>query len=176
MFKAVFSVWNKVPLDVPHDIIEELLSSYTQNKTLKLGLQILDIIIVHGFLPTDHDYKPRFKECLVNILRLEEKREVNRSCAALCGSMLARESDTAFETAVYDSLQNWCSRRKNDVFVDLLYEVSIRHRPILSKFAITNLSLLGSLYGTLKVIKILSIFCSFDCLTFKLNAFYRLDY
>ena len=151
MLKAIFCVWDKISLNIPYEIVEELLSS--DKKKAKLGLQILDVIVVHGFLPKNHEHNSRLKQRLANILNLDEKRDLTRSCAALCGSILSRETDKDFEKLVCDALQMWHNKHKDDVFVDLLYDVAVRYRPVLSKFAGLNLSLLRSLYGSLKVIK-----------------------
>lgn len=151
MVRAIFSVWNKIPLNIPYELVEELLSPDTSKK--KLGLLILDAIIVNGFLPKNPEFNSRFKQHLVKWLTLDEKRDLTRSCAALCGSILIRESDPEFEKLVCDALQMWYNRKKIDVFVDLLYEVAIRHTAVLTTFATTNLSLLTGLYGGLKVIE-----------------------
>lgn len=151
MLKAIFCVWNKISLNIPYEIIEELMSS--DKKKAKLGVQILDVVVVRGFLPNHHERNSRFKQLLADFLNLDEKRDLTRSCAALCGSILFRETDKDFEKLVCDTLLIWHNKNKHDVFIDLLYEVAIRYRAVLSKFAGINLSLLGSLYGSLKVMK-----------------------
>lgn len=149
MLAAIFCVWDKISLSIPYEIVEELLSS--DKKKAKLGLQILDVIVVHGFFPKNHEQNSRFKQRLANVLKLDEKRDLSRSCAALCGSILSRETDKDFEKLVCEALQMWHNKNKDDVFVDLLFEVAIRYRPVLSQFAGINLSLFGSIYGTLRV-------------------------
>lgn len=151
MVRAIFLVWNKISLNIPYELVEELLSPDKSKR--KLGLLILDAIVVHDFLPKNHEFNSRFKEQLVKWLTLDEKRDLTRSCAALCGSILIRETDHEFEKLVCDALQMWYNRKKVDVFVDLLYEVAIRHPAVLSTFASSNLSLLTGLYRGLKVIK-----------------------
>uniref|UniRef100_A0A0P6IJU2 non-specific serine/threonine protein kinase n=1 Tax=Daphnia magna TaxID=35525 RepID=A0A0P6IJU2_9CRUS len=148
MVRAIFLVWNKISLNIPYELVEELLSPDKSKR--KLGLLILDAIVVHDFLPKNHEFNSRFKEQLVKWLTLDEKRDLTRSCAALCGSILIRETDHEFEKLVCDALQMWYNRKKVDVFVDLLYEVAIRHPAVLSTFASSNLSLLTGLYGGLK--------------------------
>ncbi|KAI9558578.1 hypothetical protein GHT06_015366 [Daphnia sinensis] len=148
MLRAIFSVWNKIPLNIPYELVEELLSPDKSKR--KLGLLILDAIIVHDFLPKNHEFNSRFKQQLVKWLTLDEKRDLTRSCAALCGSILIRETDHEFEKLVCDALQMWYTKKKVDVFVDLLYEVAIRHPAVLATFASANLSLLAGLYGGLK--------------------------
>ena len=152
MLKAIFCVWEKISLNIPYEIVEETLLSSGQKKA-KLGLLILDVIVVHGFFPNNHERNPHFKQLLANFLKLEEKRDFTRSCAALCGSILFRETDKDFEKLVCDALQSWHHKKKDDVFIYLLHDVGIRYRGVLSKFAGINLSLLGSLHGGLKVMK-----------------------
>lgn len=150
MIKTVLGVWEKIPMKIPHEMLDEILSS-SQNKDLTRGLQILDSIIFHGFLPISHEYRPRFKQTLIDLLNRNEKRSVTRLCAALCGSVLLRVPDKEFEKKVYDTLQKSANQRQSDVFVVHLYEVANRYPGILSKFASTNLSFLGGLYGGLRV-------------------------
>ena len=156
MIKAFFAVWYNISLDIPYEIVEGLLFSDKKKSTL-LGLQILDVIAMHGFLPKNLEQKSHFKQRLANILVLDECRALTRSCAALCGSILFRETDDDFEKLICDKIQMWHNKNKDDVFIDLLYEVTVtsRYRAVLSKFATINLSLLGSVYGTLKVTKTL---------------------
>lgn len=151
MVKTVLGMWEKIPMDIPHSLIDEILSS-KQNKDLIRGLQVLDAIIFHGFLPVGHEYRPRFKQRVLDLLNRNEKRSVTRLCGALCGSVLLREPDKEFEKRVSDTLQRWAQQRQSDVFVDVLYEVASRYPGILSKLASTNLSFLEGLYGSLKVI------------------------
>lgn len=150
MVKTVLGVWEKIPMDIPYGVIDEILSS-RQNKDLTRGLQVLDAITFHGFLPVDHEYRPLFKQRLIDLLNKNEKRSVTRLCGALCGSFLLRESDKEFEKRVSDILQKWVDQRQSDVFVDVLYEVATRYPGILSKLASANLSFLEGVYGSLKV-------------------------
>ena len=150
MLKAVLTVWKNIKMEMPCDILEELLTSKESKKQI-LGLQIWDAIILHKFLPTNQEFRLRFKKRLVDLLAVEDKRKMTRICASISGSMLSRETDVEFEKMVCGALQKWHNKKKVDVFVDLLFEVSIRHSSVLSKFANINLSLLGTIYGTLKV-------------------------
>ena len=153
MFKAVFRVWTPIKLDVPFQAVEELLTS-NERKKLLLGLFVLDIAVNHGFFPTSHEYLPRLKRCLIDLLTIDNKRDVSRSSASLCGSILERQSDSEFEKSVCAALQKWLNQQQPEVFVDLLHDMSIRYHPIVATFATVNLSLLESLYGTPKVITV----------------------
>lgn len=150
MLKSILGVWTNLPLEISPSVIEELMSS-TENKKLVVGLQILDIVAFHGFLPVGHEFRQRFKQRLIHILSATEKRMVSRTCAALCGSVLKSESDKQFEEHINEILQKLVNKQQSDVFVDLLHEISTRYANVLSKFAIANLSFLESVFGNLKV-------------------------
>ncbi len=176
MLKAVLIVWKNIPLEIPYEVIEEFLTAI-KSETQILGLQIWDAIILHGFLPTNQEFRLRFKQLLVDLLTIEDKRKVTRLCASLCGSLLLREADLDFEKRVCGALQKWYQKKKVDVFVDLLFEVSRRQPTVLVKFANINLSLLGTVYGTLKVISmesfLMRVLSLIKILIFSLDPMFR---
>jgi len=157
MFKATVSTWDKMSLNIQHGIVEEMLLS-TENRK-KLGLRILDVLIVHEFFYNDPEYEERsvrLKHQMITFLKQEDKRELTRLTASLCGLILTKDAqkdrkDAAFEDEICAILGNLHSKNRIDVFIDILYNITYRYQPLLASFASSNLSLLSSLYGTLKV-------------------------
>ena len=159
MLKATASTWENTPLNIQHGIVEDMLLLSEKHK--KLGLQMLDVLVMHEFFYSDPDYEQlssRLKHRLITFLKQEDKRELTRLTASLCGLILAKDAqkdrkDAAFEDGVSALLSDLHYKNKFDVFVDILYNITYRYQPLLARFASSNLSLLNSLYGTLKVKK-----------------------
>lgn len=152
MLKAVFRIWNQIKFEIPFGMVESLLA--TNNKAqMKLGLFVLEVIVIYGFFPKNgEEYNSRLKRCLVDLLTIEEKREITKTSAALCGSILSREADSEFEKSICVALKKWHTQQKPDDFVDLLYPLTINYQPIVASLATINLSLLADVFGNLKVI------------------------
>lgn len=157
MLKATLSTWEKMPLNIQHSIVEEMLLS--TEKQQKLGLQILDVLVVHDFFYRDPEYEERsgrLKQRMITFLKQGDKRELIRLTAALCGSILAKDApkdhkDAAFEDEISALLSDFHSKNRMDIFVDILHNVTYRYQPLLGGFASSNLSLVHRLHGTLKV-------------------------
>ena len=153
MLKAVLFMWEKLPLEIPYDKVVELLAS-KQTGTTQHGLQVLDPIIQHGFFMQSPEAAGRIQQRLVALVGQPEGRQVARSSATLCAAILARQENNnmvEFERQVTAVIKKLFAANRTDVFIDVVYEVSKRHVPLLKEFVWPCLSILNSLYGSLKV-------------------------
>ena len=157
MLKAVLSVWEKIPMAMPFDLLEEMLGSDHQ-RDQQHAIRILELMVQCGFF---RNCQSRIiKEYLVKLLYQEDRRAVSRLCAQLCGSILTAHPELEdFAEQVAEAVKKLQNRHdKEDVFVDVLYSLAQSNSAILSKFARANLDLLKNLHGTLKVISRLAEF------------------
>lgn len=118
-----------------------------------IALVLVDAIVSHGFLREADEWVPRLKSRLVGFLSDFEKRDVLRTSAFVCGSVLARRPDEHFEARIVEELDRFCTKGKPDVFTDALFEITRHHAHILrlGRLPYLNLNLLARLHGTLKV-------------------------
>jgi hypothetical protein len=153
MLKAALYVWEKLPLEIPYDKVEELLSS-KHTGTMQHGLQVLDPIVQHGFFMQSPEAAGRIQQRLVVLVGQPEGRQVARSSAALSASILAHQENnnmTEFEQQITTVVRKLFEDDRTDVFIDVIYEISKRHVPLLKDSVKHCLTILNSLYGSLKV-------------------------
>ena len=152
MLKAALFVWEQLPIEMPYTKVQQLLSSENSG-TCQQGLSVLDPIIQHGFFLQSPEAAGRIQKRLLQLLDHPKWRQVARSSASLCASILARHSNdlTEFEKSVSSVLKGLKHSNRVDVFIDVIFEISQRYNPLLKDFVRPCLNLLNSLYGTLKV-------------------------
>lgn len=143
-------MWEKVPMEMPYDLVLGFLVKGFSDQ--RLGLQMLEVLVFHGFLPNNHPHSGQIKKRMIELLCQEDRREISRACSRVCGAILSQESEPSeFQLRVTEAFSKWHTKGKDDVFIDLLYSMSQTCPSFLSAFVRSNLLLLKNLYGTLKV-------------------------
>jgi len=93
MFKVVIGAWGNIRMEIPMELVKNMLSSDSADEQ-KRGLDVLQVLILNDLLKSEH--QPLIEKQLIQLNGLEDRRLISRSSARVCGAILSKKISAEF--------------------------------------------------------------------------------